>query len=67
VAIVDLCVVSLVSCGLVAAVLLFVSCRQFLGIVEAGTSFLYLKKLTSNVHVRVARVSHIFIKQLTEL
>jgi hypothetical protein len=42
--IVDLCVVCLVSCGLVVAVLLFVSCGQFLGIVEAGTSFLYLKK-----------------------
>jgi hypothetical protein len=43
VAIMDLCVVYLVSCGLVVVVLLFVGCRQFLGIVEAGTWFLYLK------------------------
>jgi hypothetical protein len=41
----DLCVgVCLVSCGLVAAVMMFVGCRQFLGIVEAGTWFRYLKK-----------------------
>jgi hypothetical protein len=37
-------VVCLVSCDLVVVVLLFVGCRQFLGIVEAGTRFLYLKK-----------------------
>jgi hypothetical protein len=37
---VDVCVV---SCSLGAAVLLTVGCRQFLGIVEAGTWFRYLK------------------------
>jgi hypothetical protein len=39
---VDVCVV---SCSLVVAVLLTVGCRQFLGIVEAGTWFRYLKKI----------------------
>jgi hypothetical protein len=37
------CGVCLVSCGLVATVLLLVGCRQFLGIVEAETWFRYLK------------------------
>jgi hypothetical protein len=41
------CGVCLVSCGLVAAVLLFVGCRQFLGVVEAGIGFRYLKKSIS--------------------
>jgi hypothetical protein len=46
VVLVDWCVdVCVVSCSLVAAVLLTVGCRQFLGIVEAGTWFRYLKKI----------------------
>jgi hypothetical protein len=36
-----MCGVCLVSCGLVTTILLFVGCKQFLGIVETGTCFLY--------------------------
>jgi hypothetical protein len=44
VVLVNLCVgACLVSCGLIAAVMMFVGYRQFLGIVEAGTWFLYKK------------------------
>jgi hypothetical protein len=46
----DVCVV---SCNLVAALLLTVGCRQFLGIVEAGTWFLYLK----NSFILVKRIN----------
>jgi hypothetical protein len=35
----------LVWCGLDAAMTMYVGCRQFLGIVEAGTQFRYLKKI----------------------
>jgi hypothetical protein len=35
----------LVWCGLDAAMTMYVVCRQFLGIVEAGTQFRYPKKI----------------------
>jgi hypothetical protein len=50
VALVDLCVMCLVSCSLVAVVLWFVGCRQFLGIVDAELDSFILKKIY--IHIK---------------